>query len=626
MRNRFLWPCATLSFAAASFLFVWLWQAPAPDSQVIAAPASTGSSSANQSPAEIFSELHRSPVDVALSAKGDWLATANETSGTVSLISTKSGEVVDEIHCGAHPLAITLAPAGKFLLVSTRDDGNLTWLKVENNRLKKLATLHVGYHPHDIAIMPDESRAYVGLVASAQVAEIDLQKKEIIRQIEVGPWPRYLTLSPDGTRLAVGCSGSNEIAVVDTASGKRLYEEPLSGGINIGHMTVSADNKYAYFPWMIYRSNPIDVRNIRLGWVLASRIGRVRLDGPSYREAISLDVPGLAVADPHGLAINDKQTRLVVAASGTQELLVYRLQDLPFVAAGGPGDLIDQKLLRDQDLFYRIPLGGRPMGVTLDPDNRTAYVVNYFQDAIQVVDIEDRRLKATIQLGSPAEASLARQGAEVFYNGKHSLDQWYSCHTCHYNGGVNSKAMDTWNDGSPLTTKTVLPLYHLLETKPWTWHGWQTDLKDAMEKSFTTTMQGKGVSSAQTEAILAYFAEMKPAPNPFLQSDGSLTPAAERGKKIFASTQANCMQCHKGPYFTDGEIHDVGLNSERDKYEGYNTPTLTGCYAKVRYLHDGRAKSLEEVLSGPHAPSKVSGTDDFTESELKDLVAYLRSL
>ena len=626
MRNRLLWPFATLAFAAASFLFAWLWRSSEPESQVSAAPPVTSAAEQAEPTQKPVKIEHRSPVDLALFKTEDWLATANETSGTVSLLDKKSGEVLDEIYCGEHPVAITLAPSEKYLLVSTRDDGNITWLEVQNKQLQKVATLHVGYHPHDIAFMPDESKAYVGLVATAEIAEIDLATKEVARRIEVGPWPRYLTVSPDGTRLAIGCSGSNEIAVVDTATGERLYEEPLSGGINIGHMTASADNKYAYFPWMIYRSNPIDVRNIRLGWVLASRIGRVRLDGPSYREAISLDVPGLAVADPHGIAINDKQTRLVVAASGTQELLVYRLQDLPFVGAGGPGDLIDQKLLQDKDLFYRIPLDGRPMGVTLDPDNRTAYVVNYFQDAVQVVDIEDRRVKETFKLGETAEPSLARQGAEVFYDGKHSLDQWYSCHTCHYNGGVNSKAMDTWNDGSPLTSKTVLPLYYVHDTAPWTWHGWQTDLKDAMAKSFTTTMQGKGVSPEQTEAIMAFFAEMKPAVNPFLQADGSLSPAAERGKKIFASAKANCMQCHTGPYFTDGEIHDVGLNSDRDKYEGYNTPSLLGCYAKVRYLHDGRAKSLEKVLTGPHAPSKVSGTEDFTAEELSDLIAYLRSL
>ena len=49
------------------------------------------------------------------------------------------------------------------------------------------------------------------------------------------------------------------------------------------------------FPWMVYRNNPITAGNIRLGWVLASRIARVRLDGPARREAMSLDPQGKAI-------------------------------------------------------------------------------------------------------------------------------------------------------------------------------------------------------------------------------------------------------------------------------------------------------------------------------------------
>ena len=101
-----------------------------------------------------------------------------------------------------------------------------------------------------------------------------------------------------------------------------------------------------------------------------------------------------------------------------------------------------------------------------------------------------------ISLGETPEPSLARQGMELFYDGSRSLDQWYSCHSCHYNGGINSKPMDTMNDGTQLTMKTVLPLYHVHETSPWTWHGWQTDLRDAMHQSFTKTMLGKPISAA----------------------------------------------------------------------------------------------------------------------------------
>ncbi|MCA9146210.1 MAG: hypothetical protein KDB05_25650 [Planctomycetales bacterium] len=572
------------------------------------------------------SVVHRSPVDLVLGGNGNWIATANETSNTVSLIEAKSGNVLDELTCGEHPASIVRCLDGQHLLVSCSYSGELVLIEVQQGSLRKKAVIQVGFEPVGIAISPDGRQAYVGLTASSEVAEIDLAKAELLRRIAVGKWPRYLTVAPDGTRLAVGCSGENKIVVVDIKSGEHLYEEGLIGGINIGHMLCSADGQYAYFPWMVYRSNPINPSNIRLGWVLASRIGRVRLDGPAYREAISLDVPRMAVADPHGIAMSSDERRLVVTASGTHELLVYRQPDLPFVGVGGPGDLIDRSLLADNDLFYRIDVGGRPMGIVLAADDRTAFVANHLKGCVQEVDIESRKLIREISLGSAPESSLARRGMEIFYDGRRSLDQWYSCHSCHYNGGVNSKAMDTMNDGSQLTMKTVLPLYHVHETGPWTWHGWQTDLHDAMSKSFTTTMQGRGISDEDTRAVIAYLNSLAPPQSPFRNSDGSFSDAALRGKQVFESRHAACANCHSGEYFTDGKIHDVGLGSDEDRYDGFNTPSLRGVYRKVRFLHDGRAKSLEEVLTDEHAPEKVAGEASLSSSQLSDLVEYLKSL
>src|SRR5262245_28473571 len=91
------------------------------------------------------------------------------------------------------------------------------------------------------------------------------------------------------------------------------------------------------------------------------------------------------------------------------------------------------------------------------------------------------------------------------------------------------------------------------------------------------------------------------------------------------SAETGCNRCHSGAYFTDGGIHDVGLGSPGDAYKGFNPPSLLGCYDHMLYLHDGRARSLEEVLKGPHSPAKVSGKE-LTETELKDLIEYLKAL
>jgi hypothetical protein len=316
----------------------------------------------------------------------------------------------------------------------------------------------------------------------------------------------------------------------------------------------------------------------------------------------------------------------VASAAGTHELLVYRLGDLPFVGVGGPGDLIDRRLQDDSDRFSRIEVGGRPMGLRLASDSHTVYVANYLRNSIQVVDLDTRTIEHEIELGGPEVVSLARRGMEIFHDGQRSLDQWYSCHSCHQNGGSNSRPMDTMNDGTEMTLKTVLPLYHVSHTGPWTWHGWQDDLENAMHKSLTSTMLGKSPSQEDTEALLAYLNTLEPPPNPFLNTDGSLSDAAARGKQVFESEKTGCADCHSGPFYTDGAIHDVGLGSPKDYYEGYNTPSLRGVYRKVRLLHTGRARSLQRVVTDLHSPERVAGRGKLSDGEVQDLIEFLKSL
>jgi YVTN family beta-propeller protein len=569
-------------------------------------------------------ELHRSPVDLVLGPGEVWLATVNQTSDSVSLVSTGDGHVLDEIAVGDHPIGIALLPDGKTLLVSGHYSGEITVLEVRGENLAKVGQIDVGFQPHGIAISPDGKTAYVACTASAEVAVVDLAAQTVTARIGVGRWPRHLALSPDGTRLAVSTSGDRGVTIVDTKERKTLYQEQFVG-LNIGHMQASKDGRYVWFPWMVYRNNPITQGNIRLGWVLASRIARLRLDGPARREAMSLDPQGKAIADVHGLALTSDESRLIVSASGTQELLVYRTEGLPLKDYGGT-DHIDPELLKDADRFHRIELGGRPMGLRMGNDDRTVYVANYLENAVQVVDLAKRQVARTIHLGGPREASLARRGEAIFYDARRSLDQWYSCHTCHYEGDTNSVPTDTTNDGTSFTFKTVLPLYHLHETGPWTWHGWQSDLTAAMRKSLTETMLGPQPNDEDADALLAYLQWLEPPPNPFRGKDGSLSEAAARGKVIFESERAACATCHSGPHFTDGQIHDVGLGSPRDRYKGYNTPSLLGVYRRVKLLHDGRSDSLESLLTGPHAPEKVAGAGKLNEAELHDLIEYLKSL
>src|SRR5262249_15606828 len=158
----------------------------------------------------------------------------------------------------------------------------------------------------------------------------------------------------------------------------------------------------------------------------------MRLDQPAECEAMTLDVPGKAVSDPYGLALSSDGQWLYSTGSGTHELLACRVQGLPFQSTGGPDDSIDAELALDSRRFYRLTLSGRPMGLRISKDGRKAFVANYLLNSVQIVDLDRRALDREIKLGGPAEPSLARRGAAIFFDAGRTLDQRYSCHTYHY--------------------------------------------------------------------------------------------------------------------------------------------------------------------------------------------------
>lgn len=577
-----------------------------------------------QSSSKSNTALDRSPVDILLIDHERQLLSLNETSGSLSLIEVASGKVLDEIQVGEHPSAMILYPAGDRVALTTTYSGELVIVAIDGDRIHIDKKINIGYEPHGVAISPDGREAYVSCVATHEIAVVDLEQSKVVEKIATERWPRQVILNREGDKLAVSTSGDRGMTVVDVRDRKVAFSQRFMG-LNIGCLALSSDGKEVYFPWMVYRHNPITQGNIRLGWVLASRLSKLKLDGSARRDAISLDPPGKAVSDPHGIALSPNEDFIVVTSSGTHELLVFRNEGIPWKDAGGP-DHMDEALRNDEKRFFRIPLGGRPMGVKFSNDGRTVYVANYLSNEIQVIDLEQRIVVKAIPVGSAPELTAERRGMAVFYDATRSLDQWYSCHSCHYNGTINSEPMDTFNDGSGFTFKTVLTLENFEKTPPYTWHGWQKEGRSAMRKSMVDTMQGKEPTEQDVDDLLAFLAALKAPPNPFRSAEGGLTETAKRGKTIFEGDKANCIACHSGEYFTDGEIHDVGTGKPSDRYKGYNTPSLRGVYRRVRLLHEGNANTLEELLKGPHAPEKVTGNGELTDEERAALIEYLKSL
>ena len=245
---------------------------------------------------------------------------------------------------------------------------------------------------------------------------------------------------------------------------------------------MTADSKLVVLPSAVNRAFSVTAGMIDIGWVIDNRLTKLPLpDGePGDQKQLGLDIRGKAVGDANSVAFSPDESTLVVTCGGTHELLVLDYPPIPW-PSGDPGDFLPDATEERSSRFRRIRLEGRPVDVQFIGPHQVL-VANYLADSLQVVDLSVNRVTHTISLGGSSEPSLVRRGEMVFYDADRSLHSWFSCHTCHTDGHTSGQVFDTRNDQSYGTPKLIPSLRGVAETGPWTWHVWQTDLKDAMRR------------------------------------------------------------------------------------------------------------------------------------------------
>ena len=580
----------------------------------------------------VASDVDRSPIALAISTDGSRILVANQTANSVSWVDLARGKTLAETTTGDRPVSVALSKDARTGVVVHWYGYDLAVLDIQNDSIKVKARLEVGAEPRGVVLTPDGKTAYVSLGVENEVIRVDLDSLKINARVKVGREPRSLALTPDGSRLVVGNNRGKSLSVIKLADFS--VERTLSMlADNLRQVAVSPDGQYGYVAAMNNRGFATTANNIDLGWVLGQRVERVLLDGSDRAESLSLDPRGDAAGDAHGLALGQGGKVIAVSNGGTHDVMLFRTDLDPLPWSNGVGrDLMPLNLLHDSARYHRVVVGGRPTELAFGPDGTKLYVANYLLNAIQVIDSTKGEVTQTIDLGGPKTTSLVRRGEALFHDAYRSSNHWYSCNTCHSEGHTAGLDFDTLNDGwqdrsnAHLRSRKKAPtLRRVAQTGPWTWHGWQADLDDAMVESFTKSMQGRKPSTDDVKALVAYLGTLEYPKNPYRQADGSLSPEAKRGEVLFRSSKGNCSSCHSGPELSDGKVHDVGLNESGDVYKGHNPPSLRGVYDKDPYLHDGRARTLKDALTGDHAPELLGG-QALTPEELADLIAYLKSL
>lgn len=147
----------------------------------------------------------------------------------------------------------------------------------------------------------------------------------------------------------------------------------------------------------------------------------------------------------------------------------------------------------------------------------------------------------------------------------------------------------------------------------------------------------------------------------FLRGDVQLSPSEHRGRRLFFleynaffpdSSGADCAHCHSPENFENDRYMNNGLDSDMDmtdlgRYDvtqrdvdkgRMKVPSLRNIAVTPPYMHDGRFKTLEEVIDHYNTGIKQSSTLDpalgsqlpdgllLSDADKADLVAFLKTL
>ena len=92
------------------------------------------------------------------------------------------------------------------------------------------------------------------------------------------------------------------------------------------------------------------------------------------------------------------------------------------------------------------------------------------------------------------------------------------------------------------------------------------------------------------------------------------------------SRERRCQTCHRPPLFTNRLPSEIGTRGARDSTNYFDTPHLLGIAQSAPYLHDGRAKTLEELWTTYQMDDQHGVSSYWSKEQLNDLIEYLKTL
>jgi YVTN family beta-propeller protein len=591
---------------------------------------------------------YASPIEMLFSPDGARLYVLCQGTDELRVLDARTYAPIKSIPVGHTPRGFSPSHDGKRLFVANTWDDTISVIDAAS--LSVTATWHVGAEPSSVVEDREGKHLFVANRISNDVAVLNAQTGEEEKRLLAGRGASYITPSPDGTKLYVTHVYPNpakqatpignrlppesEITVIDTARAVVVDRMPLHRIAHSFHTAFSADGRLAVTA-NLHPKNLVPLAHLEHSGAFADTI---TLFGADIGKPVELPLDEIEryAVRPFAVAISPDKAHIYITCEGSEIVTVIDVQRaLQFIRTHARPYVQDLSASANY-VTARIAVGHDPRGLAFTPDGRNLLVANRLDDTLSLIDIRTNHTNRIIPLDGPKHISILRHGEQTFYTARYSFQGQIGCANCHIDSTFDGLTWDLEPDGFGRDVVDNRLLEDIKGTEPYKWNGGNpnlpTECGPRTEKYF---WRSENYDSLTLTDLVVYVRSIPLRPNRWKLPARELTPAQERGQALFERAidkfgkpipEGNrCSFCHSGPKGTNQKSFDVGTGKSTDNSGMVDTPQLINVGLTAPYLHDGTARTLEEIWTVYNPEHKHGRTNDLTKDELNDLIEYLRT-
>lgn len=591
---------------------------------------------------------HDAPAGLAVSPDGKRVYIALDDRDEVVEADVVSLRVLRRAKVVGRPFGLILDGAGTNLFVTCRNGDRLALLDARS--LREMASVPVGMGPVSVAYCPTGAgdRLVVANSISDDISVLSVSPLQELARPMAGREPFAVAVAPGEMRVFVVnrmvglASGkdipASEVTEIDPVSGRTVRRELLESA-HLSEAICGVPSRSWMLTPLVKVRNLVPIVQVANGWVMSTGLAIIDVKSGAVTQ-VPLDESNDYFADPSGVAVAPSGKRAFVASGGGDVVTVVDLERLAAwlenAATRTRQEAIYDLALSPEYVVARIPTKRNPRQVTLSPDGSRLFIAERLQDSILVVDARSLVPQGRISLGDGGLNDPIRRGERVFTTSAYTFQHQFSCRSCHPDGHVDGLSYDFDGAGIGDSLLDNRSLLGVAGTEPFKWNGKNPSLEVQCGPRFAKVLMRTEPFPRKELLDLTTFIKSLPPQRVSQNRNEKLTPAQERGKAIFfaATTttgkeiprERRCSTCHRPPLYTVRLPFDVGTKGEFDTIEAFDTPHLLGVAHTAPYLHDGRAKSLEEIWTIYSTNDSHGVTSYMNKSQLNDLVEFLKTL